>query len=258
MIRILRLFVWITVALFPFIGPASAQSLPVIVFAAASLKDVLEEAGKAFTAAGGQEVRFSFASSALLAKQIENEAPADLFASADLKWMDYLVEKDRVQRASVTALLGNHLVLVAPSNSPLTALELNEAAFGKALGEGRLAVAEVTAVPAGIYAKQALQKLGLWGMVENRLAQSDNVRAALMFVERGEVPLAIVYKTDALADPKVKIVAQFPSDSHEPIVYPFALTAVAIGEGPQQFLTFLKDPVAKAIFEKAGFPVLQP
>jgi len=258
MIRVLRLFVWLTVALLPFTGPASAQSVPVTVFAAASLKDVLEKAGKAFAAAGGQEVRFSFASSALLAKQIENGAPADLFASADLKWMDYLVEKDRIQRASVTALLGNHLVFVAPSNSPLTALELNEAAVGQVMGGGRLAVAEVTAVPAGIYAKQALQKFGLWGIVENRLAQSDNVRAALMFLERGEVPLAIVYKTDALADPKVKIVAQFPSDSHEPIVYPFALTSAAIGEGPQQFLTFLKGPVAKAIFEKAGFPVLQP
>ena len=258
MFRCIRPLVWLSMLLLTALEPASAQASPVTVFAAASLKDVLEEAGKAFTASGGQEVRFSFASSALLAKQIENGAPADLFVSADLKWMNYLVEKDRIQRASVTPLLGNHLVLVAPSNSPLTALELNEAAVGQAMGGGRLAVAEVTAVPAGIYAKQALQKFGLWGIVENRLAQSDNVRAALMFVERGEVPLAIVYKTDALADPKVKIVAQFPSDSHEPIVYPFALTTVAIGEGPQQFLTFLKGPVAKAIFEKAGFPVLQP
>jgi len=141
MVRCTRPFVWLTVLLLAFAAPASAQTSPVTVFAAVSLKDVLEEAGKAFTASGGQEVRFSFASSALLAKQIENGAPADLFASADLKWMDYLVEKDRVQRASVMALLGNHLVFVAPSNSPLTALELNEAAVGQAMGRGRLAVA---------------------------------------------------------------------------------------------------------------------
>jgi molybdate transport system substrate-binding protein len=258
MVRCTRPFVWLTVLLLAFAAPASAQTSPVTVFAAVSLKDVLEEAGKAFAASGSQEVRFSFASSALLAKQIENGAPADLFASADLKWMDYLVEKDRIQRASVTPLLGNHLVVAAPASSPLTTLDWNEAAFGKAMGAGRLAVAEVTAVPAGIYAKQALQKLGLWGVVENRLAQTDNVRAALVFVDRGEVPLAIVYATDALADPKVKVVAQFPSDSHRPIIYPFALTSRAEGEGPKQFLAFLKGPVAKAIFEKAGFPVLHP
>lgn len=187
MVRYLRPFVWLSVLLLAFAAPASAQTSPVTVFAAASLKDVLEEAGKAFTASGGQEVRFSFASSALLAKQIENGAPADLFASADLKWMDYLVEKDRIQRASVTPLLGNHLVVAAPASSPLTTLDWNEAAFGKAMGEGRLAVAEVTAVPAGIYAKQALQKLGLWGVVENR--NRDTLRKVQLIYQQPDVAL---------------------------------------------------------------------
>jgi molybdate transport system substrate-binding protein len=244
--------------LLPLALPASAQSAPVTVFAAASLKDVLEEAGKGFTASGGPDVRFSFAASSALAKQIENGAPADVFASADLRWMDYLTEKNLIKSETRVNLLGNSLVIVAPAASPLTKLDLTAEALNKALGDGRLATGEVNSVPVGLYAKAALQKLGLWQAVENHLAQTENVRAALVFVSRGEVPLGIVYATDALADPKVKIVATFPPDSHEPIVYPFAVTKAAQTEGGAAFLAFLKGPAAKAIFEKYGFPVLGP
>jgi len=244
--------------LLPLALPASAQSAPVTVFAAASLKDVLEEAGKGFTASGGPEVRFSFAASSALAKQIENGAPADVFASADLQWMDDVAAKSLIKPETRINLLGNSLVIVAPAASPLTKLDLTAEALSKALGDGRLATGEVNSVPVGLYAKAALQKLGLWQAVENHLAQTENVRAALVFVSRGEVPLGIVYATDALADPKVKIVATFPPDSHEPIVYPFAVTKAAQTEGAAAFLAFLKGPTAKAIFEKYGFPVLGP
>jgi len=238
--------------------PASAQTVPVTVFAAASLKDVLEEAGKAFIAAGGPEVRFSFASSATLAKQIENGAPADLFASADMAWMAYVAEKNLIKPETRTNLLGNSLVIVAPQDAPLTALAWTPEAVTKALGTGRIAIADIKSVPAGLYAKTALEKLGLWAAVEDHLAQTENVRAALVFVARGEVPLGIVYATDAQVEPKVKVVAHFPTDSHAPIIYPFAVTTAAKNDGAERFLAFLRGPIARTIFEKAGFPVLVP
>ena len=160
-------------------------------FAAASLKDVFEEAGKAYTAQSGVEVKFSFAASSALAKQIEAAAPADLYASADLKWMEYLDEKKLIRKDTRVNLLGNELVVIAPASSPLNALEFSEAAFTEALGDSRLATGDVTSVPVGIYAKAALQKLNLWNVVEPRLAQAENVRAALAFVARKEAALGI-------------------------------------------------------------------
>ena len=238
--------------------PVKADITPVTVFAAASLKDVLEDAGKAFMASGGPDVRFSFAASSALAKQIENGAPADLFASADLKWMDYVADKKLIRPETRTNLLGNMLVVIAPSTSALSAVEFTSPAFTKALGDGRLSTCDVSSVPAGIYAKAAFQKLGLWGDLENHLAQADNVRSALAFVARGEAPLGIVYATDAKAEPHVRVVGVFPDDSHEPIVYPFAVTTTAKGEGAVAFLDFLRSPVGMDIFKRAGFPVLAP
>ena len=240
----------------PLLKAAQAQNDPLLVFAAASLKDVFEEAGKAYTAQSGVEVKFSFAASSALAKQIEAAAPADLYASADLKWMEYLDEKKLIRKDTRVNLLGNELVVIAPASSPLNALEFSEAAFTEALGDSRLATGDVTSVPVGIYAKAALQKLNLWNVVEPRLAQAENVRAALAFVARKEAALGIVYKTDALVEPAVKIIARIPEQNHEPIVYPLALTASTKNPAAEGFLAFLKSPAARAIFERAGFPVL--
>jgi len=238
--------------------PAKADLTPVTVFAAASLKDVLEEAGRAFKASGGPDVRFSFAASSALAKQIENGAPADLFASADLKWMDYVADRKLIRPETRTNLLGNSLVVIAPSTSSVSAVEFTSASFLMALGDGRLSTCDVSSVPAGVYAKAAFQKLGFWGDLENHLAQAENVRSALAFVARGEAPLGIVYATDAKAEPHVRVVAVFPEDSHEPIIYPFAVTTTARGEGAVAFLNFLRSPAGAEIFKRAGFPVLSP
>jgi len=237
-------------------APAAAQQ--VTVFAAASLKDALEDAGRAFTASGGAPVRFSFAASSALARQIEQGAPADLFASADLDWMDYLAARKLIRPDTRVNLLGNRLVVIAARESPLKELRLDVASFRAALGDGRLATGEVTSVPIGKYAKAALEKLGLWGDVQPRLAMTETVRAALALVARGEAPLGIVYATDAAAEPKVKIVATFPPDSHAPIIYPFALTVETRVDAARQFLEFLKGPVARRAFEAQGFTVLSP
>ena len=237
-------------------SPVFAQNESITVFAAASLKEVLEEAGKSFTAADGMEVKFSFASSATIAKQIEAGAPADLFASADLKWMDYVAEKKLIQEDTRVNLLGNSLVVVAPATSNLNSLALTSEAITKALGDGRITTGDVNSVPVGIYAKAASQKLGIWDVIEKHLAQAENVRVALKSVALGEAPLGIVYSTDAKAEKAVKVVAAFPEDSHGPIIYPFAATKTTKGDGAKKFLDYLKSPAAKIIFERAGFPVL--
>jgi molybdate transport system substrate-binding protein len=229
---------------------------PVLVFAAASLKETLEEAGKAFTTASGTAVIFSFASSGALAKQIEAGAPADLFASADLAWMDDAERKHLIRSESRTTLLGNDLVLIAPASSKLTQVEWTPESFAAALGDQRLATGEVNSVPAGIYAKAAFQNLGLWPFIEPRLAQTDNVRSALAFVARGETPLGVVYATDAKVESNVRIIAHFPDTSHAPIIYPFAITTASKNPDAEQFLNFLTSQKAKTIFEKAGFAVL--
>lgn len=234
----------------------TAVAADVVVFAAASLKNALEEAAKPFAAKTGVAVRFSFAASPALARQIEQGAPADVFASADAQWMEYLAAQKLVQPQTRTDLLGNRLVVVASRDSAISDLALDPAAFRAALGpSGRLATGEVTAVPAGRYARSALEHLGLWAELQPRLAQTENVRAALLLVSRGEAPLGIVYATDAAADPNVRIVASFTAEAHPPVVYPFALTAAATGADAQAFLRFLQGAEARRVFESHGFSV---
>lgn len=239
--------------------PATAAE-PLTVFAAASLKTALDQVAPVFTAASGIPVRLSYAASSALARQIENGAPADVFASADLEWMDHLQQRGLVKPESRLNLLGNRLVVIAPADVALRDLPLTAAAFADALGAtGRIATGEVASVPVGRYAKAALQTLGLWTMVEPRLAQTENVRAALTFVARGEAPLGIVYATDAASEPKVKVVARFPDGSHPPIIYPFAVTVgSAQAEAARQFIATLAGERARAIFEAQGFTVLAP
>ena len=235
---------------------AGARASEIVIFAAASLKNVLEEVAKPFTARTGVVVRFSFAASSALARQIEQGAPVDVFASADTEWMDYVASRKLVQLETRDDLLGNRLVLVAWGQGPLTDLPLAVPALLSALGpSGRIATGEVTSVPAGRYAKAALQHLGLWTSLQPRLAQAENVRAALLLVSRGEAPLGIVYQTDAAADPNVRVVATFPEGSHPPVVYAFAVATTAKGEGASAFLRFLREPQASSIIEAHGFSV---
>ncbi|SFG89546.1 molybdate ABC transporter substrate-binding protein [Methylobacterium gossipiicola] len=237
--------------------PAAQAAETVTVFAAASLKNALDAAGKAFTDESGIAVRASYAASSALARQIESGAPADLFASADLEWMDYLADRKLVRPESRVNLLGNRLVLIAPKDAPITAVPFTAEAFAAALGsDGRLATGEVKSVPIGKYAKAAFEKLGLWSGLQARLAQADNVRAALLLVSRGEAPLGVVYESDAKSDSGVKVVGVFPADSHPRVVYPFAVTAEAKGAGAARFLDFLKGATARPIFEAQGFRVL--
>jgi molybdate transport system substrate-binding protein len=237
-------------------APAAARAAEILVFAAASLKNALDEAAASYEAETGDEVKISYAASSALAKQIEQGAPAHVFVSADLDWMDYLDQRDLIARDSRANLLRNSIVLVAPKDAATGDIALAPGLdLAPALGpDGRLAVADVAAVPAGKYGKAALEHLGAWSGVEGRLAQAENVRAALALVSRGEAPLGIVYRTDAAADPNVKVVGTFPEGSHPPIVYPVALTAEGRAAAP--FLAFLKGPAAKAAFERQGFAVI--
>ena len=236
---------------------AARAEEPLVVFAAASLKEALDQAVKDFTAGGGPELKISFGNSLALARQLEQGAPADIFLSADKASMDYAVEKKAVLPDSRFDFLGNRLVVVAGKDSAIQALALTPEAFRAALNGGRLATGEVNFVPVGKYAKAALEKLGLWSEVAPHLALAENVRAALVFVARGEAPLGIVYATDAAAEPGVKIVARFPADSHPPIVYPAALTAAAKSPAAPKFLAFLRSDAGRAVFEKHGFIVLK-
>jgi molybdate transport system substrate-binding protein len=225
----------------------------ITVFAAASLQNALNAAAKDFTATSGIAVKFSFDASSTLARQIEAGAPADLFASADLDWMDYLAKRNLIVPQSRINLLGNRLVVIAPKDAPLTTLALDAPSIEAALGTGRIATGAVETVPAGRYAKAALEKLKLWPSLQNRMAPAENVRAALAYVARGETPLGIAYATDAAIEPKVKIVATFPPDSHPPIVYPFAVVAGAKRDGAERFLAFLQGPAARRNFAAQGF-----
>lgn len=235
---------------------ASAQTKPVLVFAAASLKNALDEIGTAWSRETGRKVTISYAGSNALAKQLEAGAPADIFFSADLDWMDYAASKDLVRPETRVNLLGNSLVLVAPKEST-TRLDIrHDTALAAALGSGRLAMGNVDAVPAGRYAKAALEKLGAWESLKGKVAQAESVRAALLFVSRGEAPLGIVYKTDAASGPNVKVVAEFPADTYPPIVYPVARLKTSENPDAQSFLDFLRSGPIKALFEKQGFAVL--
>jgi molybdate transport system substrate-binding protein len=229
----------------------------VTVFAAASLQDVLKDEARDFTATTGIPVKFSFDASSTLARQIEQGAPADLFASADLDWMDYLAKRNLIDPKTRVNLLSNRLVVVAPTDSPIGELKLDRASIEAALGAGRLATGAVESVPVGRYAKAALRKLGLWDALQSRIAPADNVRAALAYVARGEAPLGIVYATDAAADPKVKIVATFPRESYPPIIYPFAVTTQAKSDGAARFLAYLQSTSAHAAFAARGFTFVE-
>ena len=225
------------------------------VFAAASLKEALDEAAAAYRRQTGVPVRVSYAASSALARQIEQGAPADVFFSADLEWMDYLQKRNRLDVATRRSLLGNRLVLIAPRASKAQVDLKRPATLLAALGDGRLAVGQTRTVPAGKYAKASLESLSLWNGVRPRLAESESVRAALMLVARGETPLGIVYASDAKAEPDVRVVATFPEDSHPPIVYPVAALRGARAAQAARFVRWLASPAADALFTKRGFAV---
>jgi molybdate transport system substrate-binding protein len=236
---------------------AELRAEPVKVFAAASLKNALDEVGAAWTKKdAAKSISASYAASSALAKQIEQAAPADLFISADLDWMNYVEERKLLKDGTRKTLLGNDLVLIATQGSGIK-IELKQGAdLAGALGGGKLAIGDVKAVPAGKYAKAALETLGLWASVEGSLAQAENVRAALALVARGEAKLGIVYATDAKAELQVELAGTFPDDSHPLIVYPVAVIATSTNPDAQAFLEFLSSPEAGAIFTAQGFKVL--
>jgi molybdate transport system substrate-binding protein len=234
----------------------AATAAEVRVFAAASLKNALDEAAKVYESKSGDRVVISYAASSALAKQIEGGAPADIFFSADLDWMNYLQQKNLIDVGSRKTLLGNTLVLIAPKSSTVSLTIEKGFPLVQALGsDGKLAMADVNAVPAGKYGKAALIYLGVWEAVASRVAQAENVRAALAFVARGETPLGIVYGTDAKAEPAVRVVGTFPEDNHPKIEYPVALLASAKPEA-RKFLDFVLSPAAAPAFEAQGFTIL--
>ncbi len=235
---------------------AAAQQQSIVVFAAASMKNALDDVDAAFSKNTGVKVVASYAASSALMKQIEAGAPADVYVSADIKWMDYGAARHVISNDTRVNLLGNALVLIAPKDAKIGKVTIAPGfALAALAGNGRIAVGDVRAVPAGLYAKAALEKLGIWASVEPRLAMAENVRAALILVARGEAPLGIVYATDAKVEPGVKIVGVFPADSHPPIIYPAALAANA-KPAAARYLAFLRSPAAKAIFTSYGFSFL--
>jgi len=237
------------------IAPIGAEAADVTVFAAASLANALQQVADSYKAKSGQTVAISFAASSALARQIDASGGADMFISADKDWMDYLDSKGLIAHATRKDLLGGHLVLIAPVSSNVQVKIAPHFDLMGALAGGRLAVADPDSVPAGKYAKTALTALGVWTAVVDHLAQAENVRVALAYVARGEAPLGIAYSTDAAAEPKVKIVAEFPDNTHQPIVYPAALTRDA-RPAAQGFLDYLSGAEANAIFSKTGFVTL--
>ena len=239
-------------------SPAQSQGEGLIVFAAASLKNALDDINAEWQKETGKKAVISYAASSALAKQIEQGAPAQMFISADLAWMDYLAGKSPISPETRSNLLGNHIVLITPKDQAKT-IEIKPG-FDLAgfLGDGRLAMANVASVPAGKYGKAALEKLNVWASVSDKVAQADNVRAALLLVSRGEAAAGIVYQTDAAADPNVKIVGIFPEDTHPPIIYPVALTAGASHPDAAAFLDYVKSAKARPFFEAQGFTVLGP
>jgi molybdate transport system substrate-binding protein len=237
-------------------APAGAQGGDVIVFAAASLKNALDAVNAQWQKDTGKKAVVSYAASSALARQIEQGAPAQMFISADLDWMDYLARKNLIKPETRSNLLGNRLVLIAPKGKGQPFKIGPGFDLARLLGEGRLAMANVEAVPAGKYGKAALEALGVWASVSDRIAQAENVRAALLLVARGEAPAGIVYQTDAAADPGVMILATFPEDSHPPIIYPIALTASATHPDAAGFLAYVRSAKARPLLEAQGFAVL--
>lgn len=253
----MRLLLATSLTLLACLFPAHAADAPLTVFAAASLKESMDEAALAFQHETGQAVRVSYAGSSALARQIEQGAPADVFVSADLEWMDELQSKGLVDAATRSELLGNTLVLVAPRDSAAAPIDLAKGNdLRPLLGKrGRIALALVDRVPAGKYAKAAFTSLDMWDGLAPRTAQVENVRAALLLVARGETPLGVVYGSDALAEPRVKVLATFPEDSHPPIVYPAAKVEASAHPRAAAFVRWLQAPAASAIFRSHGFSV---
>jgi len=244
------------VALSP-IGASAALAEDVVVFAAASLKNALDEIAAAWNADSGKAAVISYAASSALAKQIEEGAPADIFISADLAWMDDVAGKSLIKPETRSNLLGNRIVLVAPADSDVTLEIAAGMDLAGALGGGKLAMGDPAAVPAGKYGQAALESLGVWDSVSGSVAAAENVRAALALVSLGEAPLGIVYQTDAAADPGVKIVDTFPEDSHPPIIYPVALIASSENPDAAALLEYLRSDAARTAFEKQGFTMLR-
>lgn len=236
-------------------GPAAAQEEPVTVFAAASLTDAVTAIAEAHETATGQPVRLSFASSSTLARQIEAGAPAQIYLSANERWMDYVEELDLIEPDTRLSPIGNALVLIAPAGSPLDPIAPEDAAdLTMFLQPGeRIAVGDPDHVPAGLYSREALETLGLWETAEGRLARAADVRAALALVETGEAPLGIVYATDAAVSDRVTVIGRFPEDSHTPISYPFAIVAGQDGPAVRAVYEALLGDDAQAVFEAAGF-----
>ena len=235
----------------------AARTAQLLVFAAASTKEALEAVARLWRERGHAPVHFSFAASSALARQLEQGAPADLFVSADVDWMEYARAQGLLQDDTVRPLLGNRLALVAPAGAADTGLALRPGVdIAAALAGGRLAVADVRSVPAGRYARAALESLGAWAAVQSRLAMSENVRVALALVARGEAPLGIVYESDARADPRVRVVGVFPADSHPPIRYPMAIVRASRNPDSRGFYDFLSSPPAAQAFRRHGFSLI--
>lgn len=249
--RFVALF-FLVMALFIFMDRSLAED-SVTVFAAASVKDALDEVSKTYEKEKGVKVVASYGATSALAKQIENGAPADVFISADVDWMNYVETRKLIKSESRLNLLTNRLVLIAPKMSSVAVTIAPGFPLAKLLGNDRLAMADPSAVPAGKYGKAALENLGVWKDVESKTAPTENVRAALALVSRGETPFGIVYRTDALADKGVRIVGEFPASTHAPIVYPVALTSASKNAAATVFFGYLSSPAARAVFEKYGF-----
>ncbi len=237
-------------------APAAAQDKTITVFAAASMKNALDDANAAYTAKTGTKMVASYAASSALAKQLEQGAPADVFISADTDWMDYSIKKKAINEPSRVNLLSNKIVLIAPKDSKIANVTIGQGFdLAELAGDGKIATGDVKAVPVGKYAKAALEKLGSWQAAEPKFAMAESVRAALALVSRGEAALGIVYETDAKVDSGVKIIGAFPAESHPAIIYPVAATASAKADATG-YLAFLRSAAAKAIFEKYGFTFL--
>jgi molybdate transport system substrate-binding protein len=234
-------------------SPARAEEL--MIFAAASTKNAAEDIAKLYAETGKGDVVYSFAASSDLAKQIENGAPAAIFISADIKWMDYLAERTLIVAGSRRDLLGNKLVLVVPNNSDFAVDLIANTPLADKLGDGKLAIGEPDSVPAGRYGKAALEALGIWGQVQPKAARTKDVRAALALVERGEAAAGIVYATDAALSKKVRVAGEFPAETHPEIVYPIALVAGRDDAAARAFYDFLIGPQARTVFLEYGFTV---
>lgn len=254
--RIAGIFAAFSILLGSTFTPVHAQDKALTVFAAASMKNALDELDAAYTAKTGVKITASYAASSALAKQIEQGAPADIFVSADTDWMDYAIGKKNINESTRVNLLGNSIVLIAAKDSKLDNVRIGQGFdLAKLAGDGKIATGDVKAVPVGKYAKAALEKLGSWQAAEPKFAMAESVRAALALVARGEANLGIVYETDAKVEPGVKVIGTFPADSHPATIYPVAATATAKPDATP-YLAFLRSAAAKSIFEKYGFTFL--